>query len=342
MISFDIEPQKAIEYFRKKEVKPLAYEEKLFESYHNVFAVRGITNINILESLKSKIEDAMRKGMSVEDFCNDFIEKKTAIIPKTQLKTIFNTNVRQVYNLARYESQLQSDKPYFRYVAINDYRTRENHAKMHGLILPKSHGFWASNYPPNGFNCRCKVQALSLDEARALGYKGKFEKIEQLASDGFKDNPIKYHDKLMDILKDKANSIKGTHAKLLQRKYKTFNNDYKEQLKRFNTIKDYIKDIDKKENKDYIKMGDYMFFKKKKPLFLSKETLITHIKEHPEIKSYDYALISEIISRGKKSRIGTKEIRFTLTVGKKYYFLSIKDVSNKDEMFINTLFYKDK
>lgn len=85
-----------------------------------------------------------------------------------------------------------------------------------------------------------------------------------------------------------------------------------------------------------------MFFKKKKPLFLSKETLITHIKEHPEIKSYDYALISEIISRSKKERKGTKEIRFTLTVGKKYYFLSIKDVSNKDEMFINTLFYKDK
>lgn len=126
---------------------------------------------------------------------------------------------------------------------------------MHGLILPKSHGFWASNYPPNGFNCRCKVQALSLDEARALGYKGKL------------DNPIKYHDKLMNILKDKANSIKGTHAKLLQRKYKTFNYDYKEQLKRFNTIKDYIKDIDKKENKDYIKMGDYMFFKKKNHYF---------------------------------------------------------------------------
>lgn len=234
------------------------------------------------------------------------------------------------------------DKPYLHYVAIMDNRVRDSHKAFHGLILPKDDPFWDDNYPPNGFNCRCKVQALSLDEARALGYKGKFEKIEQLASDGFKDNPIKYHDKLMGILKDKANSIKGTHTKLLQRKYQQFGNDYKEQLKRFNTIKDYIKDIDKKENKDYIKMGDYMFFKKKKPLFLSKETLITHIKEHPEIKSYDYALISEIISRGKKSRIGTKEIRFTLTVGKKYYFLSIKDISNKDEMFINTLFYKDK
>ena len=43
----------------------------------------------------------------------------------------------------------------YKYVTAHDDRVRPNHLAMDGVKLPKDDAFWSTNFPPNGYNCRC-------------------------------------------------------------------------------------------------------------------------------------------------------------------------------------------
>ena len=57
------------------------------------------------------------------------------------------------------------------YRAVNDGRTRSDHAMLDGMIFPVDDPFWRANLPPNGFNCRCNVITLSQRQVDKLAEK---------------------------------------------------------------------------------------------------------------------------------------------------------------------------
>ncbi|MHC8349232.1 phage head morphogenesis protein [Pseudomonas sp. RT4P38] len=80
-----------------------------------------------------------------------------------RLKTIYQTNLQSAYMAGRKASMEATAEthPYWMYIAILDGKTRSSHRAMHGQVFRHDDPIWSSIYPPNGFNCRCRVIALS-------------------------------------------------------------------------------------------------------------------------------------------------------------------------------------
>jgi len=92
-----------------------------------------------------------------------------------RLRTIFTTNLNTAYNAARYKQQLALAKlevgarPYWQYLAALDSRTRPAHRRLHGKVFRYDDPFWDTFYPPNGWNCRCRVRTLTASEVKSRG-----------------------------------------------------------------------------------------------------------------------------------------------------------------------------
>ena len=238
--SFFEEPTAVYEYLKSK--KPQAhfdYDEIVHDAHKKAFTIAKMTNLDLLKDMQSSLTKAFKEGIGFDEWKNSVKpmlakkgwlgnikvkdpktgEEKEIYVGNRRLRTIFNTNMRTAYAKARYESQMESLGEYFRYTAVLDSRTREAHRKLHGKTLPKTDKFWDTNYPPNGWGCRCKVQVLTEAECVARGIvplaDGSF--LPQAAEKDFAYNPGKV-DKTDKILKDKQNKALGAITSTLAKK----------------------------------------------------------------------------------------------------------------------------
>jgi uncharacterized protein with gpF-like domain len=53
--------------------------------------------------------------------------------------------------------------PNIKYKTVGDENVRDSHRKLNNIILPIDDVFWNTNYPPNGWGCRCFVQSTDED-----------------------------------------------------------------------------------------------------------------------------------------------------------------------------------
>lgn len=79
-------------------------------------------------------------------------------------RTLVRTHSQIAFNAAQYK--VSEDDPDdviwgYRYVTMGDDRVRESHAKLEGLVRAKDDPIWDSIWPPNGWNCRCQVVAIT-------------------------------------------------------------------------------------------------------------------------------------------------------------------------------------
>ena len=58
--------------------------------------------------------------------------------------------------------------PLLQYLAVVDDNSRDDHAALNGVIRPANDGFWDTNFPPNGYNCRCDVAQLRSGEVTPM------------------------------------------------------------------------------------------------------------------------------------------------------------------------------
>ena len=171
-------PEKAIEYFSSKGYKTTYDWQSLWQdSQTKAFTVAGVARMDILQDIKGMIDKAMAEGMPLQEF-------KDSLIPRLQakgwlsnspekmpyrLENMYRTNIQTAFMAGRYREMMENvkDRPYWQYVAVMDSRTRPAHSALNGKVFRYDDPFWKVHYPPNGFQCRCRVRSLSEQDVEA-------------------------------------------------------------------------------------------------------------------------------------------------------------------------------
>ncbi|MCM0018513.1 MAG: phage minor head protein [Tagaea sp.] len=178
----------AIAFFRQKlGVKTKTWRD-LWQGMHaRAFTIAGALDDSLLSDFQSAIDKAIASGTTIGAFRKDF-DKIVAAHGwdynggrNWRSRVIFDTNVRMAHQAGKWEAaqRVKERRPYLRYQAVKDDRTRPEHMAWHGLVLPIDDPFWKTHYPPNGWNCRCTVQTLSDRDLARYGYEvGESPKIE--------------------------------------------------------------------------------------------------------------------------------------------------------------------
>lgn len=306
------------------------YDEIKFEAHQRAFTIAKITQIDLLSDIQTSLENAFVDGQSYQSWVKELKptlqkhgwfgksvevinpktnEKKSIEVGATRLKKIFYTNTRTAYAQSRARAQEQSSDEYLRYVAILDSRTRHTHAQMHGLILKKKDPFWEKNYPPNGWNCRCRVDSYSKDDLDEFGWResSQAQKLNIAEKDWDYDtrNLEKNDNGLQLIIENKLKRLAKNQSAV------NALNALKAEIKAKRQRYEAIKELWNKQNanpNDFVKVGEVgEFFKntlkqkgkdfKGGDLILTYETIEKHRKDeiqsghtHKEIGAYEYSL----------------------------------------------------
>ena len=177
---FSVNPTEAIDFLRDKINLPTRAWTDVWQGMHaRAFVVAGANNEKLVADFRNAVEKSLEQGTTLETFRKDF----DAIVAKHgwsyngnrgwRSAVIFNTNLRMSYAAGRWEQiqRVKQQRPYLRYVAVLDGRTRPEHAAWHDTILPVDHAFWHTHFPPNGWNCRCTVQSLNDRDLKRFNLK---------------------------------------------------------------------------------------------------------------------------------------------------------------------------
>lgn len=204
---FGLPPEKAIEYFQAKGYA-IAWDwhEVWQEAQARAFTVAKVMRADILEDIRGELQRGFEQGMTEAEFIRNLkprliakgwwgqvINEETGEIGQggspRRLKTIFRTNLQTGYMAGRYRAMMENTgsqpgaRNWWMYVAVMDGRTRPTHAALNNRVFRFDDPLWRHYYPPNGFNCRCRIRALTdgdlaregIAPSSSAGYLGETE-----------------------------------------------------------------------------------------------------------------------------------------------------------------------
>lgn len=188
--AFNLTPEKAIDFLKQKRLflNGVDIDNLQLSARGRAAKIANISSLEMMQDIYQSLVEAKTEGKAFGEWRNGLLghlakkgwlqtekvgRKQDTYIadPKTgevfgtpwRLNTIYRTNVQTAYSAQRYQQQRDNaiDRPYWQYSAVGDSRTRPSHANLNGRIYRYDDPFWRTFYPPNGFNCRCTVIALS-------------------------------------------------------------------------------------------------------------------------------------------------------------------------------------
>ncbi len=182
-----------LSYFKSKGfvLNPVKWDKIAAQVQARAFTVAHVASLDILKDVREAMEKAILNGETISQFKKrlpGIMEKSgwTGTKKPYRLDNIYRTNLADSYNVGRFTQQTEVVKarPYWRYMAVMDARTRPAHKAMHGKTYRADSPIWSVWYPPNGFRCRCYVRTLSPAQLKRLGVKVQDDMAFPVDKDG--------------------------------------------------------------------------------------------------------------------------------------------------------------
>lgn len=210
-------PADALDFFRKKGIKPSFHFEDVWAEEHlAAFTAAAAMQEDVLAALREGVDLALAEGHTFEMFdarLRDRLaalgwwgevqvvdpatgEVRTVNIGARRLQVIFETNMRTARAAGQWERIQRTKKfrPYLQYGLGPSRVHRDQHVAWNGMILPADHPFWRDGgFPPNGWGCRCVVRQLSRAEAERLGGETRDFSYAMTASRNTRTGRVKQH-----------------------------------------------------------------------------------------------------------------------------------------------------
>ncbi|PAF41438.1 hypothetical protein BKH45_06870 [Helicobacter sp. 11S03491-1] len=213
---------------------------------------------------------------------------------------------------------------------------------MHGIIKHRDDPFWKNNYPPNGFNCACRVFAYTKEQLQDRGWEAYTGELPDIAQKGFKGDSLADANKELEkIYREKAKRVAGINApsKLIKAAILADYGRILENQKRWKEVKGLYDNpvIDKKIVIAHtsVLLQDLLHTQTKE-IFLSAETLVKQKQKHKELGAFDYYLISHMgIKPLYKFADGDYSVVFVEKLGNKYRIV-YKVTQDRKEVYVTS------
>lgn len=171
--------QEQIDFFRGKLNLPTERWDDIKAAAHDrAFIVAGAQKADLLNDLRAAVDKSI-KGGSIGEFRKDFAAatqksgwsgwtgEGTKAGEAWRTRVIYQTNMATSYAAGRWKQlndpELLKVRPFWRYIHSDGVMNPRPHHQAwgaSGLTLPADHPFWLTHFPPNGWGCHCRVQAV--------------------------------------------------------------------------------------------------------------------------------------------------------------------------------------
>lgn len=284
-----------------------------------------------------------------------------------RLRTIFDVNLRVSAAQGDWQRQqsVKDARPYLRYTALLDNRTRPLHRRWHGIILPQDHPWWETHYPPNGWRCRCKAMSVSGEDLEAEGWTvseapdegetpwvnprtGEMLMVPRGVDPGWAYNPGKVDQAAhaAELMMDKVGDcppLMGSEA--LRAAVPLTPEGERTGLAR-RTVARLVQaglaawmenpgrpfPLAVLSPEDAAEIGASVLVAR-----ISAETLVKQQAHHPELTHEDYALAQEAVEKGEKLPQAAKKIAYVLDQPGGLAVI-VKATAEGDELYITSLY----
>lgn len=169
----------AIDYYNGKVRLPTRHYTDLMEAAHaKAFVVAGAMQDDLLAGLQEAVRKGLEQGATLAEFRKDFDRLVAAHgwsyngSRGWRTRVIYQTNMRTAHMAGKWEQaqRTKARRPYARYVATLDSKTRQEHRIWHGKVVPLDDPWWSTHWPPNGWGCRCSTHTVSERELQSNGW----------------------------------------------------------------------------------------------------------------------------------------------------------------------------
>lgn len=144
--------QEAVDAFLAKGIMTRKeFDQLSAEMKRQAFTASYVYSADELQAVYDTLLTGLSQGLSLQDF----IKATEDILTRPwHRETVYRTNILSAYGAGRWQQvqEIKSLRPYGRYLAVMDGRTRPDHAALHGLIYPLDDPFWQRYWPPWDYN----------------------------------------------------------------------------------------------------------------------------------------------------------------------------------------------